>query len=118
MLLFGRSKWCGYELGPYSPSILKNGLSLVLQIVMYLEAFECNTTSDWFSQSEVVLHSNSQNLEKKNTGPELPGHRRIQSTIRLHVDILAESTLLYWRKKAYVYDLERQNKIIRREGCF
>ena len=53
--------------GLYSPTILKNFHSLVLQIFLYLEAFECNTTSDWlwFSQSEVVLHSNLQILEKK-----------------------------------------------------
>ena len=37
-----------------------------MSIHMYLEAFECNTTSDWlwFSQSEVVLHSSLQILEK------------------------------------------------------
>ena len=53
--------------GLYSPTILKNVLSLVLQIFQYLEAFECNTTSDWlrFSQSEVVLISNLQISERK-----------------------------------------------------
>ena len=25
---------------------------------LFSEAFECNTTSDWLNQSEVVLHSN------------------------------------------------------------
>ena len=29
--------------GPYSPTILKKVLSLVLQILLSLEAFECNT---------------------------------------------------------------------------
>ena len=55
-------------------SILKNVLCFMLQIVLYQEAFECNTTSGWltirfsqvwFSQSEVVLHSKMQILEKK-----------------------------------------------------
>ena len=32
---------------PYSPTILKNISSLVLQIFLYLEAFECKTTFDW-----------------------------------------------------------------------
>ena len=35
------------NLGPYSPTSVKNILYLVLQIFLYLEAFECNTTSDW-----------------------------------------------------------------------
>ena len=55
---------------------------------LYSEAFGCNTTSDWlnhmiwFSQSEVVLHSNLQIFVKKtknvlenglvNTGPGQP----------------------------------------------
>ena len=30
--------------GLYSPTILKNVLSLVLQIFLYLDAFECSTT--------------------------------------------------------------------------
>ena len=48
-------------------TIVENILSLILQIFLYSEAFECNTTSDWirFSQSEVVLHSNLQILGKK-----------------------------------------------------
>ena len=33
-------------LGQYSSTILKNVLSLVLQIFLYLVAFECNTTLD------------------------------------------------------------------------
>ena len=48
-----------------SESILENILSLILQIFRFLEAFECNTTSDWKSESEAVLHSNLQILEKK-----------------------------------------------------
>ena len=39
----------GSVLGPYSPTILKNVLSLVLQIFLFLHAFECNTTSDWLN---------------------------------------------------------------------
>ena len=35
--------------GPYSPTILKNVFSLVLQIFLYLETFECNRTSDWLN---------------------------------------------------------------------
>ena len=38
---------------------IKNVLCLVLQIFLHLAAFECNTTS------EVVLHSNLQNLGEK-----------------------------------------------------
>ena len=57
------------DLGPYSPTILKGVLSLLLHIFLYLEAFEYNTISDWptvwFSQSEVVLHLDLQNLERK-----------------------------------------------------
>ena len=61
------SKLCFY-LGPYLPTILQNILSLVL----HLAAFEFNTISDWlkpfsiwFNQSEVLLHSNLQNLGDK-----------------------------------------------------
>ena len=36
-------------LGRYSPTILKNGLRIVLQVLLYLEAFDCNTTSDWLN---------------------------------------------------------------------
>ena len=32
--------------GPLSPNILKNDLSLVLQIFLYLETFESNATFD------------------------------------------------------------------------
>ena len=51
----------------YSPIILENILCLVLQIFLDLAVFECNTTFDWlnhiwFSQSEVVLHSNLQDV--------------------------------------------------------
>ena len=34
---------------PYSPTILKNVLSLVLDIFQYLKTFECNTTSNWLN---------------------------------------------------------------------
>ena len=50
--------------GTYSSAIPKNVLSLYLQIFLYLDTFECNTTV-WFSQSEAVLHSNLQILMKK-----------------------------------------------------
>ena len=62
---------CVQEQGPYWPTILENIPSLVLHTFLYLEAFECNTTSDWlnriiwFSHSEAVLHSDLQILEKK-----------------------------------------------------
>ena len=36
-------------LGLYSLTFLQNILSLVLQISLHLEAFECNTTSDWLN---------------------------------------------------------------------
>ena len=35
--------------GSYLPTILKNVLCLVLQIFLYLAAFECDTTSDWLN---------------------------------------------------------------------
>ena len=40
--------WVGsvQDSGSYSPVVLKNILNLVLQIFVYLEVFECNTTSD------------------------------------------------------------------------
>ena len=53
-------------------TILKNILCPILQIFLYLAAFECNINSDWltirFSQSEALLHSNLQNVggKKKN----------------------------------------------------
>ena len=54
----------------YSPSVLQNVLSFVLQIFPYLAAFECNATSDWlsipFNQSDVVFHSNLLNHGEKN----------------------------------------------------
>ena len=37
--------------GPYSPTILENILCLILPILLYLEAFERNTTSDWLSHT-------------------------------------------------------------------
>ena len=36
-------------------AILKNDLSLVLQIFVYLEGFECNTTSDWLNHSNLQI---------------------------------------------------------------
>ena len=38
------------NLGPYSLTILRNVLSLVLQIFLYSEAFEYNKTSDWLNR--------------------------------------------------------------------
>ena len=35
----------------YSATILKNVLHVILQIFLYLETFECNTTSDWLNQT-------------------------------------------------------------------
>ena len=37
-------------MGWYSSTILKNVLCLVLQIFLYLEACECNRTSDWLNR--------------------------------------------------------------------
>ena len=37
--------------GSYSPTVLENILSLVLQIFLYSEAFECNTPSDWLNRT-------------------------------------------------------------------
>ena len=37
--------------GTYSPTILKNVLSLVLPFFLYLVVFECNTTSDWLNHT-------------------------------------------------------------------
>ena len=39
------------HLAPYSPTLLQNVLSLVLQIFLFLAAFECNTTSDWLNHT-------------------------------------------------------------------
>ena len=54
-----------FSLCPYSPTILQKVPGLVLEIFPCLEAFDCNTTSDWlnqrFGQLEVALHLNSQN---------------------------------------------------------
>ena len=33
----------------YSPTILKNVISVVLQILLYSAAFKCNTSSDWLN---------------------------------------------------------------------
>ena len=53
----------------YLPSILKNVLSLVPQIVLYFDAFASNTTSDWLNRMvypiEVVLLSNVLYLGEK-----------------------------------------------------
>ena len=35
--------------GLYSLTILKNGFNLILQIILYLKAFESNTTCDWLN---------------------------------------------------------------------
>ena len=40
-----------FEQGPYSPAILKNIFCLILQIFPVLEAFECNTFSDWLNHT-------------------------------------------------------------------
>ena len=40
-----------FDLGPYSPTILKNILNLFLQIFVYFEAFKWNTTSDWLNRT-------------------------------------------------------------------
>ena len=37
--------------GPHSLTILENILGLVLQIFLYLEAFECSKTSDWLNHT-------------------------------------------------------------------
>ena len=34
---------------PYLPTILENVLCLILQIFLYLEAYECTTTSEWLN---------------------------------------------------------------------
>ena len=39
------------------PTILQNVLSLVLQIFLNLEAFECNTTSDWLNHTVYPIKS-------------------------------------------------------------
>ena len=36
---------------PCSPTILQNVLCLIFQIFLDLEAFECNTTSDWLKRT-------------------------------------------------------------------
>ena len=36
---------------PYSTIILENILSLVLQILLYLEAFQCYTISEWLNHT-------------------------------------------------------------------
>ena len=39
-----------HDQGPYSPNILRKVVSLVLQMFLHLEAYECNTTSDWLNR--------------------------------------------------------------------
>ena len=46
-----RSAYWELHQSPYSPTILKHVLGLVLQIFLYLEAFERNTTSDWLNHT-------------------------------------------------------------------
>ena len=41
--------------GPYQRTILQNVLRLVLKIFQYLEASECNTTSDWLNHIQYGL---------------------------------------------------------------
>ena len=53
IMKFAYAIWYSKHQGPYLPTILKNVHSLVLQMFLYLAAFECNTTSDWLNQSEV-----------------------------------------------------------------
>ena len=57
--------------GPSSPIILKNGLSLVLQI-FFIETFECNTTSNWLNHTISPIKScvtfNFANLDQKDKG--------------------------------------------------
>ena len=43
--------------GPSSPTILKNTLCLILQIVLVLEAFECNTPSDSLNHTVEPIRS-------------------------------------------------------------
>ena len=38
-------------LGPYSPTTLMHILGLVLQIILYSEALECNTAADWLNHT-------------------------------------------------------------------
>ena len=49
--------WASVGMDPYSPTILQNVLSLVLQIFLYLETFECNTTSDWLNHMVQPIRS-------------------------------------------------------------
>ena len=44
-------------MGLYSPTIPKNFLCLVLQIFVYLGAFECNTTSEWLGHTVKPIKS-------------------------------------------------------------
>ena len=48
-------------LGPYSPTILTNFHSLVLQIFLHLETYECSTTSDYF-QIYKILEKKTKNV--------------------------------------------------------
>ena len=41
-----------YNQSPYIPTFLQNVPSLVLQIFLYLEAFECNTNSNWLNRTK------------------------------------------------------------------
>ena len=43
--------WTKIDTGRYSPTILKNVLSLFIQIFLYVEAFEGNKTSDWLNHT-------------------------------------------------------------------
>ena len=41
----------------YSPTILKTVLCHILQIFLFLEAFDCNTTSDWLNRKVYQIRS-------------------------------------------------------------
>ena len=58
----------------FCATVLLNVLCLTLHIFLYLEAFECNTISDWLNHmakpyglanQKCVLHSNLLNLGEK-----------------------------------------------------
>ena len=63
----GRKHCCRYSIcnQDLSPTILKKVLSLVLQIFLYLQAFECNTTSDWLNGMVKPIRSCVTSLQNK-----------------------------------------------------
>ena len=54
-MLLNRKKKKSGEQGSYSPTILQNVLSLVLQIFLYLAGFECNTNSDMLNHAVYLI---------------------------------------------------------------